>query len=103
MKTPNWLDLEKTLADVYWQIHLFNENVAHSIAYDDATSFCTDCPGTDVSGPRGCCRSMPGEQSESLWDDQFADDYQRMRDRGAIKEAILKVISPEALAAAKVE
>jgi hypothetical protein len=101
MKTPNWLDLEKGLAVLYWQIELFNQAEAAQINYDDATSFCTSCPGPDVSGPGGCCRNLPGEQSESVWEDQFVSDYQGMRDRTAIKEAILKVVSPEALDAAR--
>lgn len=96
MDTPNYLDLQNAMAALYWQIHLHCEDMRATMAYDAATSFCSNCPGD-----YNCCKQRTGESGMTEWDEANTSDFEALDRYEAILKAIHAQVEPDVLAAAR--
>lgn len=97
MNVPNWIDLEKSLADMYWQLYHAIQSEDEQKQYDYATGFCSDCPGVEGEHHnKGVCCKEDGTWNENRRESDEWLDRQR-----AVKDAIRAAVSPDVLQSAK--
>ena len=89
MGLMNWLDLENKLAELLWDVEAYRDFTEDQMRYDEATSFCSDCPLRSDDTDGVCCKDTGNYFS--------AGALEHISQIQAIAKLIRQVVSSESL------